>query len=370
MTQIPFAQIRAWMFDAALPYWAAHGMDERHGGFLEELGADGGETDAAFKRVRVTCRQTYVFSHAALLGWEAGAALSARGYEFLLAKAKLGAGAWARRLSRQGDVIDTTPDLYEFAFVLHALAWRYRLVRDADVLKEAHETLDFIQREMRAGEGYWPALPGKPPLLQNPHMHLTEACLALFEASGEQRFLDQAAELVALFRRRFFDGRTLAERFAPDWTREAGGALEPGHHFEWAWILAQYQRFSGDSVEKEATALVDFAEAHGVDPTHGATYDRFDETGAPIRRTSRMWPNTERLKGHLAVFELTGRDPRAPVAHASRLLLDRYCQANGSWIDALDAEGKPITGRAPASTFYHIFLAFAEVLRLEPLLKR
>jgi mannose/cellobiose epimerase-like protein (N-acyl-D-glucosamine 2-epimerase family) len=190
----------------------------------------------------------------------------------------------------------------------------------------------------------------------------------LFEASREERFLDQASELVALFRRRFFDGRTLGEYFAADWSRDAG-ALEPGHHFEWAWILAQYQRFSGDNVEQEAAALVDFAEAHGVDAALGMAFDTFDASGAPLQRTSRAWPNTERIKGHLALFELTGRDPRPAVASASRLLLDRYLLPYGAWIDRLNEQGEPAPGPAPASTFYHVFLAFAEVLRLEPVLR-
>jgi mannose/cellobiose epimerase-like protein (N-acyl-D-glucosamine 2-epimerase family) len=71
----------------------------------------------------------------------------------------------------------------------------------------------------------------------------------------------------------------------------------------------------------------------------------------------------------LALFELLGRDPRAPVATASRLLLDRYLKPNGAWIDRLDERGHTIAGPTPASTFYHVFLAFAEALRLEPLLK-
>lgn len=369
MSEIPFADVRAWLFEAALPFWAGPGLDKTHGGFLEEVGRDGLETDVAFKRVRVTCRHVYAFSHAALLGWSPGAELSARGYEYLLAKARLGGGRWARLLSREGAVIDDAPDLYEHAFVLLALAWRYRLTRDADALALAHETLDFIESQMRAGDGFWPHLPKAPPLLQNPHMHLTEATLALFEATADERFLDLAGALTGLLRRRFFNGRSLGERFDAEW-RPAPAELEPGHHFEWAWILAQYHRHSGAEIEREAVALTTFAETHGVDPALSITYDGLDESGAPARRTSRTWPNTERIKAHLALFELTGRDPRPVVASATRLLLDRYLLPNGGWVDRLDESGRAENGPMPASTFYHLFLAFAEVLRLEPLLRQ
>ena len=40
MSQIPFGEIRAWVFQDA------HGADRAHGGFLEQLTPDGGPTDA------------------------------------------------------------------------------------------------------------------------------------------------------------------------------------------------------------------------------------------------------------------------------------------------------------------------------------
>ena len=99
MTEIPFARVRHWMFEEALPFWAEHGVDREFGGFLEELTFDGKPTDVDFKRVRVTCRQLYAFSHAALLGWSEGRALSDRAYEYLLAKARTPDGVWARLLT-------------------------------------------------------------------------------------------------------------------------------------------------------------------------------------------------------------------------------------------------------------------------------
>jgi mannose/cellobiose epimerase-like protein (N-acyl-D-glucosamine 2-epimerase family) len=376
MTEPPYAEIRAWMFEDALPLWGGAGVDGEYGGFREELDLAGKPTAVAFKRVRVICRQIYSFSHAALLGWGPGAALSQMGYAYLVDKAWLGADkGWARRLTREGAVLDATPDLYDLAFVLFALSWRHRQSRDPEALARAHATLDFIERHMRhAGEGYLHEKPAKGPRQQNPHMHLLEACIAAFEASQDQRFLDRAGEIVGLFRSRFFDGRTLAEYFTEDLQRapgESGRIVEPGHQLEWAWILAQYQRHTGTVLEREAAALVDFAESCGVDRATHVTYNQVRDDGAPLDRGSRSWPNTERIKGHLALFELAGRDPRAAIAGSARLLLDRYLAVTprGAWIDAFDAERRPLSKTAPASTLYHVFLAFAELLRLEPRLR-
>ena len=77
MSAIPFSEVRAWMFESALPFWGDAGLDRARGGFFEELNLDGRPTDAPFKRTRVTSRQIYAFSHASLLGWEPGDALAA-----------------------------------------------------------------------------------------------------------------------------------------------------------------------------------------------------------------------------------------------------------------------------------------------------
>lgn len=369
----PFDEVRSWMFEAALPLWGGAGVDRARGGFYEELDLAGRPTDVAFKRTRVTCRQIYVFSHAALLGWKDGLELSAWGYDYLVKSAWMGPDkGWAKRVSADGGVLDPAPDLYDYAFVLFALAWRHRASGDREPIARAHVLLDLLERDFRAGAGLGFRHEHAPGgwRWQNPHMHLLEASIAMYEACGEQRFLAMAQEVVTLFRTRFFDGRTLAEYFDETLKRapgEAGRLTEPGHQLEWAWILAQYQRLTREDVSHEARALVEFAEAHGVDPVSHATFNEVRDDGAPLNRASRTWPNTERLKGHLALFELGGHDPMPVIAETTRLLLDRHLavEPRGSWIDLFDEAGKPLSKTAPTSTLYHVFLAFAELLRLE-----
>ena len=121
-------------------------------------------------------------------------------------------------------------------------------------------------------------------------MHLLEANIAAFAATQDERFLDQARDIVDLFRTRFFDGVTLAEFFAEDWRRaegEDGRVVEPGHQLEWAWILAQYQRLTGTDMIHETQALVRFAETYGVDQATHMTYNQVRDDGAPLDCGSR-----------------------------------------------------------------------------------
>ena len=109
-----------------------------------------------------------------------------------------------------------------------------------------------------------------------------------------------------------------------------------------------------------------FAEQHGADPVSGATYNAVRDDGLPLDRGSRIWPNTERIKAAIALHESAGVDPWPVIAQSSQLLLSRYLgrEPAGTWMDAFDAAGQQAAKVVPASSLYHLFMAFTEVLRI------
>lgn len=374
-------QLADWARGQALPFWADAGVDKKFGGFIEELNLDGHDAALPHKRTRVSCRQVYVYAHADVLGWYDGKALVAQGLEYLTAKAWQGDDAgFARRLTRDGDILDPTPDLYDHAFALFAFAWGYRATREPAYRDWALRTLAFIQNKMahKSGEGFWHEKPPTGYRLQNPHMHLLEASLAAFEATEEPTFSETATHLAKLFETRFFQltTATLAEYFSDDWSLapdEKGRIVEPGHHLEWAWILDQCQRQLGQSYHGHIKRLVAFSETHGINSKTGAVKNVVRDDGVPIDTGSRTWPNTERLKAAVTLLRMGQSDQaREMIEKTSRVLLDTYLSPMsgfeippGAWIDAFDGEGRPIAKRVPASTFYHLFLAIAEVDQAE-----
>src|SRR5690606_27094119 len=132
----------------------------------------------------------------------------------------------------------------------------------------------------------------------------------------DQIYLDTADELVALFGNTLFDGRFLRERFSDDWVpRET--PLEPGHHFEWVWVLGEHRRLKGGRAELNRDwmpALASVAERLGVESVTKAVLDAVDEIGVPVRASSRIWPNTERIKAYASLYEHFGRDPTHEIA--------------------------------------------------------
>jgi N-acylglucosamine 2-epimerase/mannose-6-phosphate isomerase len=369
--QIRFDDVRDWVFGRAMPLWLSVGLDRAGGGAVECLTLDGADARAPFKRVRAQARQVYAFSHAALLGVTGAAAAADHVWSFLERHARRPDGGWARLLGRDGSVLDPAADAYDMAFILYALAWRARR-GEPDACNQAHAVLDAMERLFGLGEGRgFRAAEDKPEArLQNPHMHLLEAAIEAADACHDQRFADLATDIVDLFGRRMFREGVLVEAFDPQWAPIRGAAqrIEPGHLYEWAWLLHRAEAVTGRKFRDEARALCGFAETHGLDPRTRLASDGLDGPDLVRRDSFRLWPQTEALKAHLALFEHQGIDGRARIAEVTDQLLDHYLAdaADGGWMDRYGPDWSPEADDIPSSILYHLLVAFTELLRLEP----
>jgi len=211
------ARLTAWLQGTLLPFWADSGFDARSGAFVEKFEADGTPSRDDYTRVRVQARQIFVFCHAAAGGVDdAGLAAARHAFDFLEEHAwDRDGGGWVHSLTYGGRPLDRTKDCYDQAFLLLAMAALYRVDRDARVLARAAETAAFLDRALGrttngAFDGYAEraVAPGEPlplPRRQNPHMHLLEAFVALYEASGEAAWLARAEQNLDLIETRFID---------------------------------------------------------------------------------------------------------------------------------------------------------------------
>jgi mannose/cellobiose epimerase-like protein (N-acyl-D-glucosamine 2-epimerase family) len=366
-------RVETWLREQALPLWAGVGLDAQHG-FVERLSLDGIPDLEAPKRLRVQARQIYVYSHAALLGLVSDESSAANGYEFVRRHGcpeGVEAG-FVHSLGRTGAIIDDRRDSYDHAFLLFAFSWYYRASGREEVkaiVSALGRTIVARLRHARS-PGFVVDNRTAEPLHQNPHMHLLEAFLAAFDATEDSFFLDQATGLFDLFQTRMFDRDRgiLREFYDGDWrpaTGEAGRIVEPGHHCEWIWLLHWYAGRLGAPLCGEAQRLADFVERHGRAPDRLRLYDEVWEDGRVKKSSTRSWPQTEALKAEIALAEARGEvigdRADAIVTAIFRNYLDPAIP--GGWIDWIDASGAALVERMPASTFYHLFLAFSEYLR-------
>lgn len=376
MTEQPSTQnaerVQTWLRDAALPLWASEGFDSEHGGFFDLLDFDGEPVRDVRKRMRVQARQLYSYSHAALLGWNGGADEPARhGFDFIVDHYWHADGGFIFSANEDGSPLDTSRESYEQAFALLGFAWYYRAFGDDRVLPWVDKTLAFIDSLADPVHGgFQESIPAKLPRRQNPHMHLLEAMLALYEAFKDERYLQRATGIVELAADRFMYGDPLAlgEYFTADWSAAEGSEgtmFEPGHHFEWTWLLNQYATSAGRTdAQPLAQQLFLTAESQGVEPATGLAYDECCRDNGVIRASKRLWLQTEALKAHVAIHNI---DPTAVVPGRADQLVDAmfeyYLHENGGWQDQLDGDNVGTGTTAPASTLYHLFVAFDQYLR-------
>lgn len=368
-------RLTVWLFDAALPLWWRHGIDRVNGGFHEVIGLDGAAV-AMERRVRVTARQVFAFALAGKLGWNGdwrGAVDDGLAYFFRACVLPNGA---VRKVTRaDGSPKDDTFCLYDQAFALFALAAAASVVGNrADVEAAAVKLRTLLLNDYRNPiAGFEEANPRSLPLKANPHMHTFEACLAWEEVGGDATWSRLADELADLCLSRLIDRRTgwLKEYFDGEWRLMAGDLgriCEPGHQFEWSWLLTRWgiSRQRPDAIAA-ARSLTAQAEAHGINrPGEVAIMELYDD-GRIKDGTARLWSQTERLKGNLALADAAadaGERNRhlAAAATAGRTLM-RFLDVEtpGLWRDRMHPDGHFDVEPAPASSFYHIICAIDQL---------
>lgn len=368
---LAFQRFKAWMLGVALPYWTRAGLSP-DGGLVECLSLDGRPARPGFKRVRVHARQIYVFSHAHVLGVPDMLKAARTGVSFLRTHGRCREGGWVVKMGEAGGVVDGEIDLYDQAFVILAFVWWFRASGDATALNLARATLSMVERRFgRAdGRGYLSRLPDRGQALQNPHMHLLEAVLALHEVMPSSDTSRTIKSLLRLFSAHLIDAETgtIGEHFDMDWRPlggEGGETVEPGHHYEWIWLLAQAKRLGFDTPPTVSGPLFAFAEEHGLVAGTALIHDEVARDGRVLSAAHRSWPQTERIKALVARGEATGRWDIAAIVAALDALWRHYIAPAplGGWIDHIALDGSPKVSAIPASTLYHLFLAYAELDR-------
>jgi mannose-1-phosphate guanylyltransferase/mannose-6-phosphate isomerase len=352
------ASYTAWLFQSALPLWSSAGVDAEHGAFREALAPDGAPV-AASHRARVQGRQSFVFAHAGKLGWNGPWTKSAGiGLACLERHYRRPDGLYATLTGPDMAVTDATAMTYDQAFALLAAAALHEqnLGPGEDYALTLMSRIEALRRH--PGGGF---VESDGRFLSNPHMHLLEAALGWIEAGGSSYWTGIAEEIVTLALDRFIDPekKVLREFFDADWWPAGGDAglvVEPGHQFEWAWLLERWSRLRADVRAHDSALALFAAGTRGVDRTRNVAVD---ETGPDLRirrATARLWPQTERLKAAL----LLGEDNEARAAAAG---LWQYLDTPrpGLWRDKMREDGSFVEEPAPASSLYHIICAVASL---------
>lgn len=365
-----------WLLQKALPLWDQAGFDKEAGLYHERLTFEAAPITLPHRRLMVQARQIATYCQAALNGhYKAGEqALTVLDHVTRLYHQADDSLGWVFALGPDQKPSDTKRDLYGHAFILFAHGWAYRLSGNPALLHRAEDTLAEIDTIFPSTHsGYRDAIPATSDRhSQNPHMHLLEACLTLFEVSGCEVFLSHADSILSLALHSFIPAGTdaLLEFFTPDWKPEqplGQNRVEPGHQAEWCWLLGEYLRLAPDGQHATAARTAQHALYARLRQTSPGPLlpDALLDDGSVLEASTRIWPQTEMMR-LLAQHAPDDFQPRQEqLARMSQLFFTHYAPAllNGGWIDRLDAQGNMATDHMPASSLYHIYSAGQVILR-------
>jgi mannose/cellobiose epimerase-like protein (N-acyl-D-glucosamine 2-epimerase family)/glycosyltransferase involved in cell wall biosynthesis len=360
---------KRWLFDVALPLWWEDGADRVRGGFHEAIDLDGRPL-ARPHRARVIARQAFAYYQAGRLGWNGPwheAQRHALDYfrkHFITADATV-----VSVVDLDGKVGDPSFDLYNQAFALLAYAsghstfgetdgWRRNAVALRTTLEHsyAHPHGGFV--EDRAG---------RLPQRSNPHMHLLEAALAWIAVDKDPGWRRMADGIAALCLEKFIAPASgaLGEFFAADWSPAAGveGRIcEPGHHYEWAFLLDRWARLTGRNRPEAVARLVAFADSRGLDARRGVVVNAVLADGSIHDPIARLWAQAERIRAYL-VHRRSDDEIAAAIKGLRRFLAT---PTQGVWFDQLAPDDIFVLEPARATSLYHIIGAVAELAHAIP----
>jgi len=339
-----------WLYALALPLWAERGVDTRTGGCVEALDNSGKPLSHLPRRIRIHPRQAYVFASASERGGAGYLPLAKDLFRFTMACFHPRTDRLASVTSPDGEIVETAHELYDLAFIL--LAASALVAKGVDLAPELRflkQTLD----ELKAPEGWYENPMHAPPRLQNSHMHVFEASLEMYAATGQSLWRDVAEECLDIFITRIAvpDG-SVREYFDADWRPIAAGQrYEPGHAAEWLSLLHRYECVTGLSAGADFGAIFHYL-LRSVDG-YGLLPDGTD----PLKRARRLWPQMEFLKALLCLRSYGVVHPGYSPDMVLTRIFSEYLttQVPGGWYDRRTCEGEQISDRMPTSSLYHVY---------------
>ncbi|RFU48746.1 AGE family epimerase/isomerase [Paraburkholderia sp. DHOC27] len=269
-------------------------------------------------------------------------------------------GGWFYSVDAHGAPLDTTKDLYTHAFVVFACAEYGARFANAAALDIVRSTSELIETRFAAPDDLFNAamdarfgvVKGTP--IQNPLMHLTEAWLAAREATQDSAFDTALRKLASAIARTFVHAPTGCIAELPVGADD--NRLEPGHQFEWFWLVKQADALlDGTELDDALSRAFLFAQQYGVDQTTGGVCASLDEAGNIKDATQRIWAQSEYLRA------LATRDDdaaRAVLPTQIEKFQQRFLHPAG-WYECKTATGEVARADMPSTTPYHLATAYA-----------
>ena len=311
---------RTALLDDVVPFWEAHSLDSRYGGYFTCLDRDGTVYDTD-KFVWLQARQVWTFSmlYNRLEKRDSWLEIARRGAEFLRSHGMDEEGNWYFALARDGRPLVQPYNIFSDCFAAMAFE-QYALASGDESARDlALQTFgNIVERRADPKGKYEKTVPGIRPMVSLALPMILANLSVEMEAALGPRNVRQAVgtcidELFGLFLDA--DKGVCRENVSPDGTPVdclLGRLVTPGHGIETMWFLMDVAERRGDAyLAGRAVDVVLSTIEFGWDDEHGGLFYFLDVDGKPPDRLDwdqkLWWVHLETLVALAMGYRLTER---------------------------------------------------------------
>ena len=361
-------------------------VDQEHGGYLEELDANGKFRARGEKFLTLQARQMWFFSVMAENEIRRDECLAAArsGYEFLQQHFyDADRGGYFSRVKDDGTPVDRRKHAYLNSFALYGLAAYSRAAKDDAALQAARDLFAKLEEHAydREHGGYqeffyedWRPItdPQESPYVgaigtktYNTHLHLLESFAELQRTDPDDLVARRLAELIEINTTtvQHPDVHCNIDGWSHDWTMiptPQNIRASYGHDVECAWLVLDAGKTldrSPDLLRQWAISLCGNSLEYGYDNEHGGFYYT-GNPGLPSDDTKKeWWVQSEALVSMLDMYTLTGDERYYQVFGETLEFVEKYQIAKeGGWWATRAADGSATNNRSRTSMWqgaYH-----------------
>ena len=292
-------------------------------------------------------------------------------------------GGWYEAVGPDGKPKNDNKRLYSQAFAIFAFAHAYRATQDKRYLDAALQTWSEIRLRYADAHGGYRAGTNrdfsqtKLGNSQGSIMHLFEALLALYQASGSREAFDGAESIGKFIAYRLLEGlpdgtARIPELYDEQWRPlpgARGGRIDIGHQFEWAFLFSAAAEAGLNPIYAGvAERLLNYAVAMGYEKGVQGVITAISPEGE-IKRQRGWWQQAEALRALMHHAAIRGRsDLWGHVTQQTEFIRTEFLdRSNGGWLNGSASECRKGSCQDRQPDGYHMTAMHQEAIRIAAL---
>lgn len=317
--------------ETILPFWTTYMVDEERGGFYGKVNKDHTPDKEYPKAIVLNTRMLWTFTMAyKKYGDEKYKQLADRAFEFIRDKfmdKDYGGTFWMLTADGlPGEVVKRT---YGQAFIVYSMAEYYNVFKNEEALEMAEKTFKLVQNHAKFDNGgysdslardwrfdpwliMWQMNPDGALKLLNSHLHMFEATMTLYDATGKEYVKTVLREFLEFLLDVCVEKESHHLKAGMDRNgNRIDHEINYGHDSECCYLMTWSARLIGDAdlIKRADAAALDIMEhvyQEAIDPVNGGMYYEINTKTGMQNKSKIWWAQAEGVTSFFNCYQITG----------------------------------------------------------------